>query len=377
MSILTMDKVFIVFRYILCLLGAAALLYTFSYPDTLLPPNPVMEEAEGWSLYSIKPVIWVIPVLFMEIVCLAGPRKNLVWFSALFTVLAVALILYPLLAAYRPEYIEPTFPYQDDMLSKGLVYFVAFTGISVAVRIMLLAHMFPAEDLQDQIEVGYVSASALDPGKARTVREIAAEEKGPAPQFRFKAGDARLALRFKLVMKRMMMRSRMANAGLGAGILLIILWFALFPQPTAEEALQRDLKLMLQHRLTPQGYPLATRAAAHAAARVMLHISDHESFAGMSPEEAERWLGLDKLPGHLRAQLRDSRPIKVASANTMHEIRTRFFTITDGTHLCVLYVRTNDADGRIIISELQEAGWNAVADEARRRMNNDWGAFYR
>ena len=377
MNRLTMDKVFIAFRYLFCTLGAAALLYAFSYPDTILPPDPIMEETEGFSLYSIKPVIWVIPVLFMEIVCLAGPRRNLVWFSALFTVLAAALVIYPLLAAWRPEYIEPTFPYQDDMLSTGLVYFLSFIGISGIVRIMLLAHMFPAEDLQDHIEVGYISASELNPAQARTVREIAAEEKAAAPKFRFKQGDARLALRFKLIMRRMMMRSRVANACLGGAVLLIAMWFAFFPRPTAEEALQRDLELMLQHRLTPQGYPVATKAAVHAAARVMLHISDHESFAGMSPEEAEKWLGLDKLPPRMRAILRDDSPIKVASANTMHEIRTRFLTITDGTHLCVLYVRTSEADGSIIISELQEAGWDAVVDEKRRRMTNDWGAFYR
>jgi hypothetical protein len=40
-------------------------------------------------------------------------------------------------------------------------------------------------------------------------------------------------------------------------------------------------------------------------------------------------------------------------------------------------VRTNEAENRIIISELQDAGWDAVADEQRRRLGNDWGALYK
>lgn len=372
-----MSKIFTVFRYLFCVLGAAALLYTFSYPDTIIPPDPVMEDVEEFSLYSLKPLLWVVPVLVMELACLAGPRKNLVWFSALFTILGAALFVYPLLSAFRPEYVEPAFPYLGDMLSTGLVYYVCFIGVSVLLRLMLLAHMFPAEDFQEHQEIGFVSASVLDPEHARTVHEIAAEKKAAPPRFHFSSGDNRIALRFKLIMKRMIFRSRLMTSCAAGGVLLLLLWFCFFPQPTAEEALQRDLNLMLQHRLTQQGYPLATKAAVHAAARVMKHISDHESFAGMSPEEAEDWLGLDKLPESLRSQLRDNRPLKLASVNSTHETRSRFLTITDGRRICVLYVRTNPADGNIIISELQDAGWDAVADETRRRMVNDWGAFYR
>ena len=50
---------------------------------------------------------------------------------------------------------------------------------------------------------------------------------------------------------------------------------------------------------------------------------------------------------------------------------------TNGRLICVLYVRTNEAENRIIISELQDAGWDAVADEQRRRLGNDWGALYK
>ena len=372
-----MLNILLVLRYLFCLLGAAALLWALSFPDAIIPPNPAMEEAEGITLYSLKPLIWVVPVLFMELASCCGPRRNLVWFSALFTVLVLALLAYPLLAAWRPEYVEPTFVYQGGMLTTGLWRFAAFTGISFAIRKMLLAYMFPAEDLQEQLEVGFVSATALNPATARTVKEIAAEEKAKRPNFRFQAGDQRNALRFKLIVQRMLLRSRLANTCIGIGALLLVLWCTCFPRPTDEEALQRDLRLMLQHRPAANGYPLATSAAVHAAARVMKHISDFESFAGMSPAEAEQWLGLDKLPEAARTWMRDSRPIELDATNSMHENRTRFLTVTDGRHFCVLYVRTNEADGSIIISEFQDSGWDAVADENRRRTGTDWGALYR
>ena len=108
----------------------------------------------------------------------------------------------------------------------------------------------------------------------------------------------------------------------------------------------------------------------------MKYISDHESLAGMQREEAEKWLGIDQITGTYRRWLRDERPIKLASVNSMHENRTRFVTVTNGRQICVLYIRTNDEDNSIIISEIQEAGWDAVADENRRRMGTDWGALF-
>ena len=51
-----MDKIIIAFRYLLCLLGAAGLLYTFSYPDAVIPPNPALEEMEGCIGTSEDPV---------------------------------------------------------------------------------------------------------------------------------------------------------------------------------------------------------------------------------------------------------------------------------------------------------------------------------
>ena len=175
------------------------------------------------------------------------------------------------------EETKTTFSYQGGMLSTGLIHYVAFLAVSFAFRLVLLNYMFPPEELQEQLEIGFVSATALDPASARTLKEIAAEEKGPQRKFQFKAGDARNALRWKLLMRRMFLRSMVANGCVGGGILLLLLWFFLYPQPTAEEALQRDKARMFEHRVNAHGQPLATTAAVHAAARVMKHISDFES----------------------------------------------------------------------------------------------------
>lgn len=372
-----MDKFFFVLRYLFCLILAGGVLVAFSFPDSIIPPNPALEDAPGFTLYALKGYLWVIPVLLMELVSSLGKWRNRVWFGALLTVLVLALLTYPVLQAHRPEYVEPTFSYQGGMLSTGLWYYIAFVACSLVIRLVFLAYAFPAEDYEEKSDVGYVSASVLDPAKARTVKEIAAEGAIRAHRFHFGKADSRLALRFRLVMRRLMLRSLAANAAIACGIIALLLWFFLYPQPSAEEALQRDRRTMYEHRITAQGYPVATTAAVHAAARVMKHISDHESLAGMTRRQAEQWLELDQVPDSYRTRLRDERDIDLASTNSMYEVRTRFLTVTNGRQICVLYIRTNEAENRIIISELQDAGWDAVADEQRRRMGNNWGALYK
>ena len=140
--------------------------------------------------------------------------------------------------------------------------------------------------------------------------------------------------------------------------------------------MQRDLRTMLQYRVNSHGQMLATDAAVHAAARAMKRISDDETLAGMTRSEAEHLLGVDQVAAPYRAWLRDERQIKIPSVNSTYENRTRFLTVTNGKQICVLYIRTNPADESIIVAELQDAGWNAVADETRRRIGNDWGALY-
>lgn len=372
-----MDKFFFALRYLFCLVLAGAMLALLSYPDEILPPSPFMEDAPGFTLYTLKPYLWLLPVLLMELVSGVGRWRNLVWFSALFTVLVLALAAYPVLQAHWPEYVEPTFSYQGGMLSTGLWYYIAFIAVSLVTRLVFLAYAFPPEDYEEKSDVGYVSASVLDPAKARTVKEIVAEGGIKPHKFQFKEGDNRLALRFRLAMKRMMLKNLKANAAVAAGILLLLAWFFLYPQPNEEEALQRDKRAMFGHYITASGRPVATRSAVHAAVRVFRYISDHESLAGMTRNEAEQWLGLDQEPDHYRPWLRDERDIELASTNSMYEVRTRFLTVTSGRLICVLYIRTDEANNRIIISELQDAGWDAVVDEQRRRLGNDWGSLYR
>ena len=373
---LAMNGVLVILRFLFCLVGAAALLYSFSYPDNILPPNPGMEEAEGVHLYALKPFIWVIPVMFMEMVSLCGPRRNQIWFGALFTVLGAALVAYPVMAANWPEYVRPTFSYQGGMLTEGLVSFLAFTGISLAFRLVLLHYMFPPDELLEQPETGYVSASVLNPETARTVKEIAAENNTVKHRFHFKKADERLSLRWRLIMKKLLFRSRLMNYSMISGVLILILWFTIYPQPTEEEALQRDLGRMFEHRQTAQGIPLATTAAVHAAARVMKYISDTEILAGMTREQAEQWLKMQSVPTAYKMWLRDERDIELPSTNSTYENRTRFLTVTNGRCICVLYIRTSKADDSIVVAELQDAGWDARADEQRRRIGTDWGAFY-
>lgn len=372
-----MDKFFFALRYLFCLVLAGAMLALLSYPDEILPPSPMMEDTPGFNLYTLKPYLWLVPVLLMELVSGVGRWRNRVWFSALLTVLVLALAAYPVLQAHRPEYVEPTFSYQGGMLSTGLWYYVAFIVVSLVTRLVFLAYAFPAEDYEESSEVGYVSSSALNPAQARTVKEIMAEGRPAARKFRFEEGDSQLVQRFRLAMKRMMLKDLKANAAVAGGLLLLVAWFFLYPQPNEEEALQRDKRAMFGHRITASGYPMATRAAVHAAVRVIRHISDHESLAGMTREEAEQWLGLDQVPDYYRPWLRDERDIELASTNSMYEVRTRFLTVTNGRLICVLYIRTEETQNRIIISELQDAGWNAVADEQRRRLGNEWGALYK
>ena len=106
----------------------------------------------------------------MELVSGMGKSRNRVWFGALLTVLVLALAAYPVLQAHWPEFVEPTFSYQGGMLSTGIWYYIAFVAASLVIRLVFLAYAFPAEDYEEKCEVGYVSASVLDPGTARWLK---------------------------------------------------------------------------------------------------------------------------------------------------------------------------------------------------------------
>lgn len=362
-------------RFLLVLAGALALLYTLSYPDNILPPDPVLEDVEGFNIMQLKPLLWLLPLLWMELWCYIGKHRNKVWFSAMLSVLVAALVALPVLRAQYPELVRPTLPFEGGMLYRGLLYYAIILFGSVLVRLVLLRYLFPEAPIH--IESGSQSSAVLNPEEARSVKEIAAHPVRVQPKFLFGPGDEGVVTRFRKLMRRIILVHTGRNTAIALGILGLGLWVFLYPQPTPEEALLRDKARMYSHRITPQGIPLATRAAVHAAYRVMKEISDKELFAGMNRRQAEEWLGLQNVPEGYRAWLRDERDVPLPSVDNAFESRTRFLTVQDGRRISVLYIRTNEAGDVINVAEVQDAGWNAVADERRRRFGNDWGGFYR
>ena len=354
----------------LTLMGALALLYAFSYPDALLPPSPDVEYVDGFTIYKLKPILWVIPVLFMEIADGWGSKRNAVWFFSLGAVFVAALAAWPVLLATQPEWVYPTLPFEDGKLAVGLCYYALFILASVVFRCVLLAFLFH-EPRSDEDDPAALDSAVLDPSRGRTVQAIQADPPKVAPRFLFGDADQALIDRFRVLMHKIMRMKKQRNYLLLAACCCLVMWFFFYPQPSPPEALQRDKISMLEYRQLPDGSYRATRRAAHAAYRVLKHISDHELFAGMSLSQAEQWLGLSHVPEAYRKQLLDSSDISLPSVDDLYENRTRFFTVQDGKHSVVLYIRTNQEGDRINVCEVQDAGWNAVMDERRRRFGQD------
>ena len=351
-------------RVLLCAAAAAALLFALSYPDSVIPPDPAKEGLGAFTVYGLRGYVWVLPLGLTLLISALGRRFFLIWFTAMLVVGISAFIAWPVLQATYPEWVQPSLPFQGGMLPAGLGLFALILAAGFLVY-LLVRFLFPAPEKED---VGTAEASVLDALQARTVQEIAANPLHPQPKFLFGDADLTLVERFGLLW-RGLRRRRLGRVSL----LLLALgalagWFFLYPQPTEQEALQRDVQRMQEHH---RG--LGTRAAAHAALRVMEHISDHESLAGMTREEAETRLGLDKVDPAYRAVLRDSSDVSIPSVDNAFESRERFLTVRDPFgHWAVLYIRT-DAEGKHInVSEVQDAGWNAVYDEQRRRMGTGW-----
>ena len=375
-------KVTLALRILLSLLGAAALLYVFSYPDSIIPRSLMEEELEDerFSRYALKPLLFIVPLVFMELVSLCGGRRNLVWFSGLLGVLLAAAAAWPVLTAYTPELVHPTFGFEDGKLAHGLLCYGVLTACSLLVRVTLLSYLFKYYRSPDEEEsYGDVDAAELDPENALTVREIAAKPAKAKPRFLFQEIDFGRIRSFHELMESLLGRRRRTRRARAAGLILLAAWVLFFPQPNARQALQRDLAAMYATRgTTANGTHLATHRAVHAAYRVMEHISAHETFAGFTRAQAEKWLHLDRAPADYRRQLRDERELTLPSVDDTFESRDRFLTVTDGTRWAVLFIRTNEAGDIINIAEVQDAGWNAIADELRREYGTDWrGAYFR
>jgi|GEM_PF-1396373 len=365
-------KLLIALRILFVTVGALALLFVLSFPDSIIPAHPMYEYMEGITAMDVKPWIWLAPLLAMEFFDVLGPRRNLVWFTSLFAVLLAGFIAWPVIESSYPEWLYPTFAYEDGKLSAGLGWLAAITFGSILFRGVLLAFLCRAPERSDDSELNSVDSAVLDPAKARTVREIAAAPVRVKPRFLFGEADLGLIERFGVFMRRLVFRHRVRSALFIAAAALLLGWFCFYPRPDAQQALQRDLLRMQEYVRRPDGSLRATIPAVHAAYRVMRYVSDHESFAGFSREQAEKWLGLDQLPNPAyRALLRDETDRPLASVDDAFESRTRFLTVTDGIRTAVLFIRTNEQGDVINISEVQDAGWNAVADDLRRRFGND------
>lgn len=380
---------FLILRILLTVLGAAALLYAFSFPQSLIPAKPAWTYGDAaLTPEDFRPWLWVVPWLFMELVSSMGGRRNFVWFCGVGIVLLSAFLAWPVLEAHYPEMVHPTFSFEDGKLARGGLLFSGFVIVSVLFRCVLLNFLFMKPDMKEDNDANYADADLLDPANARTVREIAANPVRVSPKFRFGEADFGLIARFHMLMQRLARVRAWRWYALSLALALAFGWFFLYPQPSACEAYQRDLARMYEVRGSvartelPADFPvakeadavwLATSPAVHAAYRVMRSIADNESLANLKRGEAEKQLGLDRvvLPRGYRAQLRNESDVSLPSVDDIFDSRTRFLTVTDGRRTAVLYVRFGADDETINISEVQDAGWNARADYVRRRYGAD------
>lgn len=368
-------------RILLVAAGGAVLLLAFSYPDSIIPPDPAMDYPHELALYDFRDYVWLAPWLFMELVCLMGPRRNLVWFWGLGLVLAAGIILWPVAEASAPELVHPTFSYEDGKLAAGMGWMGILLLISLFVRCVLLRFLFPEPPPErEDYDKGHVDAAVLDPARARTVAEIAANPSRVNPHFLFGEADMGLIARFCGILRHLHQIRLVKYAAFALAAALLAAWFFLYPQPTPQQALERDLSKMYEHTEV-NGHMRATVPAVHAAYRVMRHIADHECFAGFTRQQAEQWLRLDKVPADYRDKIRDESYLILPFARDEFESRTRFLTISTGPNTgegqqasgrtAVLYIRTNEEGTIINISEVQENGWNKKADLNRWAVSVD------
>lgn len=368
-----LHKLLIALRILFVTVGALALLFALSFPDLIIPAHPMYDYMEGITAMDIKPWIWLIPLLWMEIFDVLGPRRNLVWFASLSVVLLAGVVAWPVIEAAYPEWLYPTFEYEDGKLSAGLGWLAVITFGSILFRGVLLSFLYHTAERADDSELNSVEAAVLDPSSARTVREIAASPIRVKPRFLFGDADYGLIERFGVFMRRLVFRSRVRAGMLVAAVALLCGWFIFYPRPDEQQALRRDLCRMYDTmpKMWENQSLHATTPAVHAAYRVMKYVSDHEIFAGFSREQAEEWLKLENVHPGYKMMLRDETDRPLASVDDAFESRTRFLTVTDGRRTAVLFIRMDEQGDTINISEVQDAGWNAVMDDRRRRFGND------
>lgn len=370
-----MKEAFFLFRLLCSILCAAGILFAFSFPDSLdslFPRETSLNAAGGISLFEWRAFAFMLPWLMMELVCLAGPRRNIVWFVGIFTVLIGGFLLWPLLEIFRPEWLWPTFAYEDGKMSLGMLYLSILALVSLLFRLGLLRYFFP-EPLP-LYEGNDIELDMLDVTTARSIREISQSPVISKPRFLFGDADHGIVTRFLEMTRRILMVKRLRFTAILIAAGLGLLWFVSLPLlfNSAKQRMSRDKITMLEFVADGKGGLRATHAAVHAAVRVMENVSDHERLMGMSTKAAERFLGLARADARYLKQLRDESNLPLRSAEDIFDSRTRFLTVSDGQRLAILFVRHNEKGDKISVSEFQDEGWNAEVDKLRRSIGRDW-----
>lgn len=389
------------FRFLLTTLGAFALLYALSYPYSIIAPNAewdYVEElsaehmsrgfqamlataatplcllvpwfkppvAEGLTPEAFIPWLGIVPWLLMEIASGLGSKRNLVWFGSIAFVLVATFIAWPVLRATHPEYIRPDVLWDDGKLVEGVIRFGIFIFFSLLFRLVILDFLFRRQREPEEDNVNYAEADVLDPSKARTVKEIVEDPGKVTPTFLYGKADTGLIARFRAMMDKIGRKKLRTTIGILSTVVVLLLWCLLYPQPTEEEAFQRDMDAMYEQSPVRgrNGIILATPRAVHAAYRVFSHLSDKDckiSFIGKDDADVAAFLQLDKAGPAYSRQLRSNCAVPDPHAVYMPDTEDRFITFSDGNRAVTLLLH-HDATGKISNVETQYSGWNPRAD---------------
>ena len=92
-------------RILITALGAVLLMLVISYPSALIAQEPyiTLPWFSQEFLLEWKNWLWVVPWLLMEIAAIAGPRRNLVWYSGLVGVMVLTMLAYPIIHESRKQ----------------------------------------------------------------------------------------------------------------------------------------------------------------------------------------------------------------------------------------------------------------------------------
>ena len=394
-------------RTLIVAMGAFAMMYVISYPSDFISPDApyTIPFFSREFLIEWKNWIWVAPWLMMEFASIIGPKRNFVFFTGLLVVMACTMVVYPILQATQPELIDSTLcdnsirslfmkehdeeiiifsdgtPYRDKCLSFGFVFLWVLLGLSAFIRIILVGYIncLHREEMTHEANAVEVEDISPNAASAKTVREIISTHKKNTPDFKYGEADSTLIAHLKGLFKRIQMMRNVRGLAWLTLVCLLFLWFFLYPQPSTEEALQRDLARMYETQTDAEGNEIATPRAVYAALRVMRHLSDpdNKQLHRMTVAQAEQWLRLDSVSAAYRERIRNEEfdekarvPERLMSNITPF---ARFLTISDGKHSAVLMLCTDaekearplPKDATIFYPQCYENGWDDKADRYR------------